>query len=288
MGFKDELAYVELVKKDVTFGHFINPDTIRSEPDCTDLIQKYRIAAQKRECDYTQHRQLFSNHHPFIDYVEKIVQCPHPNIEQCTPKYYADLIYYLHCQPEIRHICEVGVFLGGGSAYLAQFAVERNLTLDLIDLNIMFLGYTYERILSIIPEAAANIRIFHGDFPAYIDAGHLTKQPKQTVFAQFDASHRFPDVVKDMTCIGKNQAQFYAFAIQDTHLRSKLIEAEVFVDLAVQAVFGSRMSYVEIGTQTGPKAYNFPNSEWMLYTRPNAPEGILLELNRNQPEYFGN
>lgn len=219
MSIKEELAFIEQVRKDATFGQFVQPSEIDCESDTNNLAKKYRIAGSLTKTNYSHHRELFSRNrnHKFADYLDKISRCQHPNVEQCSPKYYYDLINYLTQQSQIKHICDVGVYLGGSAAYLAQAVVDLDITLDLIDVNLMCLGFTYERIVSIVPEAASRIRIFHGDFPAYVAAGHLSTRQYQSVFAQFDASHRFPDVVKDMVCIAKEKAYFHGFSIQDTH-----------------------------------------------------------------------
>lgn len=206
-----------------------------------------------------------------------------PYVHQCTYQYYADLIRYLAKQRgEIKHLCEVGVFLGGASVLLAQAAVDFDLTLDLIDLNPNYLGYTYELILRYIPEAADRVRAFHGDFPTYVESGHLPRQEKG-VFIQFDASHEFRFVLKDMVALRSAKEFIKSFAIQDTNLRSKDPENEIFVDLAVYAMFGFDVRYRPIGYTWSRDIWI--GSDWQLYLAKDRPEGFLIELAENRFGY---
>jgi hypothetical protein len=40
--------------------------------------------------------------------------------------------------------------------------------LDLIDLSAAYLQFTYARIRRLYPEAAARVRLFHGNLPSYV------------------------------------------------------------------------------------------------------------------------
>lgn len=285
MGIAEEIEHVNKMRSASTFGKFITPADIPCNAASKDPVDKYRIKRRDAPRAHADYSALAGRLTLFDHCVARIRQNDWMYAEQCTPKYYFDLIAYLHKQKgQIERVAEVGVFLGGGSAFLALAAVELGYELHLIDLNPQFLGYTFERVLAIAPEAEGRVKIFHGDFPSYVEKGHLLQKNKAN-FAQFDASHRFPDVVRDMVAVCRGERWIKSFAIQDTHLRSHYVEGEVFVDMAVYSVFGLRPKFRPIGSMTSSRRMDLPNSEWKLFMRPNAPEGMLLELKDNPCVY---
>ncbi|NEV63361.1 class I SAM-dependent methyltransferase [Thiorhodococcus minor] len=285
MGIADELRFVREMRAAATFGRFVSLNDIALHRDSPDLLEKYGIPAAAAHRGLAGGRRLLPRRSAFARYSARIRTHPWMLAEQCSPKYYRDLVRHLHTKRgRIRRIVEVGVFLGGASAYLAQAAEDLGLELHLADINPAYLGYTYERLLSLLPGSDRFVRLFHGDFPSYVAADQMLESP-QGSFVQFDASHRFPDVVADMVAVCRARKWIHSLAIQDTHLRSDLIEAEVFVDMAVQAVFGTRLRYRSIGITTPGERRNIPTPHWRPFTRPRAPEGILLELAKNRCHY---
>lgn len=285
MGMEDEQGFVREMRAADTFGRFVSLDDIEPHADSPDPLEKYGIPAAAARPGPGGGRRLLPRRSPFARYADRIRAHPWMLAEQCSPKYYRDLVRHLHAKRgKIRRIVEVGVFLGGASAYLAQAGQELGVELHLVDINPAYLGYTYERLLSLLPGSEGFVRPFHGDFPSYVAAGQMLESP-QGSFVQFDASHRFPDVVADMVAVCRARKWIHSVAIQDTHLRSDLIEAEVFVDMAVQAVFGTRLRYRTIGITTPGERRDIPNPDWRLFMRPRAPEGILLELAKNRCRY---
>ncbi len=268
-----------------TFGTFL--DVSRCS-EGGDIVKKYNLEPQlvsREPWSSAVHDSLRGRSAFFDKYLSALDGTFVPHAEQCSGQYYLDLMDYIEKnRGVIKHVCEVGVFLGGASQFLIQAAEDFDFTLDLIDVNPHYLGFAYERLLAIFPTLARRVRIFHGDFPSYVKSSGAPGHPSG-VFVQFDGSHEFPIVVKDLVALNDGRGRFKSFAIQDTHLRSSNPDNEVFVDMAVYAVFGKDVKCRPIGIRIGENDVIIPNNDWEIYFKRSAPEGFLIELNENPFDY---
>lgn len=284
MSFSEELAYVNQIRYAPTFGSFIAVEDIPQKEGETNLCKRFGIDQETIFFNDLAEDYKREDAGKFKEYLSRLSSSGVSYSRQCSIDYYRDLVRYLTDNGNgITRLVEVGTFLGGATAFLALCAKDQDFQLDLVDLNSAYLGYTHQLICRMVPEAEHRLRIFHGDFPAYVKATGITGN--NNTFVQFDASHRFGDVVRDLVAIGQIADAVHGFAIQDTHLRSGNINGEVFVDLAVYAVFGMNAKFREIGLRVPAQPIKVPSGDWELYMQPNASEGFLLELKDNIFEY---
>lgn len=284
MSFDEEQIYVKQVRQAPTFGSFVSVENIPQNNNASNLFERFGIDPKTLFFNSLAEDYKREPAGRFKEYLSVLSSAGVPYLRQCSIDYYRDLVRYLTDKGHgIKRVVEVGTFLGGATAFLALCAKEQDFQLDLVDLNLAYLGYTHQLISRMIPEAEHRIRIFHGDFPAYVKEGGITGI--NDAFVQFDASHRFGDVVRDLTAMSRIADTVRGFAIQDTHLRAGNINAEVFVDLAVYAVFGMNAKFQEIGIKVPPQPIEVPSGDWELYMQPKASEGFLLELKDNVFEY---
>lgn len=207
-----------------------------------------------------------------------------PYEDQCSAQYYFDLVRTLRdFNGEFDRVVEVGVYLGGSSTVLAGCMAHFDFALDLVDIDADNLQFALERARRVNPQAAARIRLFHGDLPAYVRAVMLEEAGRYIV--HHDGDHNFTQVVKDMAALSFVQDQLVAIIAQDTHLRGSPTYMN-FVDMALYAVFGLDMQYAPIGAAYGlGDGRTSPDCYYGNYFMPDAPEGFVLPMALNRFRY---
>jgi len=206
--------------------------------------------------------------------------------DQCTAQYYFDLFDCLRSSfGEINRVIEVGVFMGGASVILAGCGEKLDLDLDLIDVNDVFLQFSYERIRRTFPEQTRRVRLFHGDLPTYVH-DVLLAEPAARATVQHDGAHDFDQVVRDLSSLYYAGQRVHSLAIQDTHLRG-LPNNMNFVDAAVCAVFGFDAVFTGMGTKFSEHdlVMTSPNRFQGNYFLPGRPEGMYLAMRNNKFHY---
>ncbi|MBE7190307.1 hypothetical protein [Jatrophihabitans endophyticus] len=202
--------------------------------------------------------------------------------DQCSPRYYLDVADAVVARRgDIRRIVEVGVFLGGASEVFASGTRILDYELDLVDVDADYLGFTHERLRRVCPEAVDRVRLFHGSLPEYVRTV-LLPEATSGVFVHHDASHRFEQVVKDLSALSFVREQVLTLAIQDTNLRGRIGYCN-FVDAAVWAVFGRDVACEPIGAvfdETQVEMVN-PNRFEGNYFMPGVAEGMLIDFDEN-------
>lgn len=205
--------------------------------------------------------------------------------DQCSSKYYFDLVRTLRdFNGHFDRVVEVGVFMGGSTAILAGCMAGFDFELDLVDVNVGYLQFAYERARRMYPDSAPKIRLFHGDLPSYVRAV-MMKETGHTYVVHHDGSHYFEQVVKDLGALSYVREKLLAIIAQDTHLRGALKEMN-FVDLAIAAVFGTDFNAAPIGTTYGEgDPCTVPNDYEGNYFVPGVPEGLVLPMAANRFRY---
>lgn len=235
--------------------------------------------------NYRFQSQLAGNNHIFDSIIDRMGAVDYPFDDQCTLKYYYDLVRTLRdFAGEFGRVVEVGTYMGGSSSFIAGCIDKFDFDLDLVDINENRLRSSYERVRRTFPEAIGRVRIFHGDLPAYV-ARVLSKEDSGNVIVHHDGSHKFNQIVKDLGSLYFIREKLLAVIAQDTNLRGK-IDEDIFVDLAIYAVFGVDVNFAPIGTACHPiEARAQPNSETGLYFLPEGPEGIVIPMAVNSFHY---
>jgi hypothetical protein len=205
--------------------------------------------------------------------------------DQCSSRYYFDLVRTLRdFNGQYDRVAEVGVFMGGSSSFLAGCIEPFDFDLDMIDYNLRFLKFAYERVRRLYPEHAKRIRLFHGDLPTYV-RHVMMKEPGHAYIVHHDGSHNFNQVVKDMASLSYVKDSLLAIIAQDTHLRGA-VENMNFVDLALYAVFGTDLKYAPIGAVYAEHdPITNPNPFQGNYFMPDMAEGLVLPMAANQFRY---
>jgi hypothetical protein len=209
-----------------------------------------------------------------------------PYEDQCSAKYYADLVDALrNTHGEVDRVVEVGCYMGGSASIIAGCIPHMDFDFDIVDISANCLLFTYERIRRAFPEAVKRVRLFHGSLPQYtakmIEAGN-----KDRILVHHDGAHSFPQVITDLGSLYFIRDRLHTIIVQDTHLRARP-KSSTFVDMAVYAIFGTEVAYVPIGS-----AYHIYQSELMNpnqwgghYFMPDVPEGIVIPLSQNSFKY---
>jgi hypothetical protein len=218
----------------------------------------------------------------FDQLVARINALDIPYEDQCSPKYYFDLVKAIRDRAgEFDRVVEVGVYMGGASSVLAGCIESFDFDLDLVDINAGFLRFSHERICRIFPEAAGRIRLFHGDVASYV-RHVLMDQPNERVIVHHDGAHNFNQVVRDLAALSFVRDRLHSLILQDTHLRGTL-EGFNFVDCALFAAFGSELQCQPIGARYGEgDPITFPNHYQGNYFLPDVPEGVVLPMACNE------
>ena len=205
--------------------------------------------------------------------------------DQCSAQYYYDIVRTLRdLNGQFDRLVEVGVFMGGSSAYFAGCIDHFDFDLDMVDINAGFLRFAYERIRRMYPETTGRIRLFHGDLPAYVRHVMLEEQTSTSII-HHDGAHDFNQVVKDMSALSFVRTQILAIIAQDTHLRGTIHHMN-FVDMALMAVFGTDLKCASIGAvYGGDTEMTRPNRYQGNYFMAGVAEGVVLPLAVNQFQY---
>lgn len=202
--------------------------------------------------------------------------------DQCSARYYFDLVRTLRdFNGDFDRVVEVGVFMGGSSAYLAGCSEAFDFDIDMVDVNAHYLRFAYERVRRLYPEAAKRIRLFHGDLPTYVRHVMLGEAQRRSI-VHHDGAHDFNQVVKDMAALSFAQPDVVAVIAQDTHLRGSLDQMN-FVDLALYAVFGTDLKFAPIGSVYDPGHHGTRPDQWFgNYFMPGVAEGLVLPMAANR------
>lgn len=267
----------------MTFSGFIEPD--RTLEDVTDPAAQLGIET------YSGHRASHSSNNwrgqnrIFDRIIDRQQQVELQYEDQCSAQYYFDLVRTLRdFNGQFDRVVEVGVFMGGASAFLAGCIEPFDFDLDMVDFNAHFLRFAYERVRRLYPEAAKRIRLFHGDVPSYVRHVML-KETERSTIVHHDGAHNFDQVVKDLASLYYVRESLFAVIAQDTHLRGPIKHMN-FVDLALVAVFGTEMNYAPIGITYGAGSpLTLPNQYEGNYFMPDTPEGLVLPMTMNQFRY---
>lgn len=266
----------------MTPGAFIEPDT--SLAASTDPNAALGIpVAHHHHYRYESH--LTGRSSIFDSIIERLGRLDYPFDDQCTLQYYFDVVRTLRdFAGEFGRVVEVGTYMGGSSAFLAGCIDRFDYDLDLIDIDARRLRSSYERVRRSFPESVHRVRIFHGDLPTYV-ARVLTHEDSGRVLVHHDGSHRFNQVVKDMASLYFVRDKLLAVIAQDTNLRGRPDE-DIFVDLALYAVFGTDVRYASIGTACEPhEERTRPHPTTGLYFLPGVPEGVVIPMAANSFHY---
>ncbi|NLS25908.1 hypothetical protein S2M10_08830 [Sphingomonas sp. S2M10] len=221
----------------------------------------------------------------FDSIIARLGQLDYPFDDQCTLQYYFDIVRVLRdFAGEFGRVVEVGTYMGGSSGFLAGCISRFDYDLDLIDIDARRLRSAYERVRRSFPESIHRVRIFHGDLPTYV-ARVLAQEESGKVLVHHDGSHSFNQVVKDMASLFFVRDKLLAVIAQDTNLRGG-IHGDIFVDLALYAVFGSEVRYAPIGTACeAHEARTRPDPDTGLYFLPGVPEGVVIPMASNSFHY---
>lgn len=264
----------------MAFGEFIEPFTVQADID--QLIQDVqRFTGSRFRAAYSA-QSLLGRNRIFDRIVARSQQVDLPCEDQCSPLYYFDLVRALRdFAGQYDQVIEVGTFLGGSTAFLAGCIEPFDFDLDLVDIYPPYLRFAYERVRRLYPEAAKRIRLFHGDLASYVQNVMLPGSSTRSI-VHHDAAHEFSRVVKDLASLSFVQEDLVAIIAQDTNLRGAPRYMN-FVDLALQAVFGSGMSFAPIGP-VHPHS-SAPDQYFGNYVTGGLPEGMVLPMEANRFVY---
>jgi hypothetical protein len=267
----------------MTFGTFVQPDDSLMDAEDPAKASNIEIYSGYRGMDHAHH---FLGHSAVFDAIVAKSASVNLNYEdQCSSQYYFDVVRTLEeLRGEYRRVVEVGVFMGGSSHVLAGCMNPLAFELDMVDYNLRFLRFAYERVRRIYPEQARRIRLFHGDLPSYVRAVK-GESDEGNFIVHHDGSHRFDQVVRDMAALSFVKDRLCAIIAQDTHLRGTP-EHMNFVDMAIYAVFGLDLKYVPIGARYAAiDSLTFPNPYQGNYFMPDTPEGFVIPMDLNSFRY---
>lgn len=267
----------------MTFGSFIQPDEkARDAENLVDLLDVeilsgYRAVSQAD--DFRGRNRIFDR------IVDRLRTLDFSYEDQCSAQYYYDIVRTLRdMNGQFDRVAEVGVFLGGSTSFLAGCIEQFDFDLDLIDVHAPYLRFAHERARRMFPEAASRIRLFHGDLPSYV-RHVMRKQDGHSYVVHHDGSHQFNQVVKDMASLYYVREQLFAVIAQDTHLRGHPKYMN-FVDLALNAVFGTDLKCATIGTSYRENHdATMPNQYQGNYFLPDAAEGVVIPMSVNRFYY---
>ncbi|MDV3455597.1 hypothetical protein RZN05_01270 [Sphingomonas sp. HF-S4] len=266
----------------MSFGTFIEP--YESARDIEALAAHLRSFIGSGHRALGGARQFAGQNRIFDRIVGQIGQFDLDYEDQCSAQYYFDLVRTLRdFNGQFDRVVEVGVFMGGSTAYLAGCSAAFDFDLDLVDISAPFLRFAYERVRRINPEAAKRIRLFHGDLPTYVREVMRTEQGSTIV--HHDGAHDFNQVVKDMASLFYARKNLLAVIAQDTHLRGSVKHMN-FVDMALYAVFGTDLKYAPIGAVLGDHdMLTQPDNYFGNYFMPGVAEGVVLPMAANRFVY---
>ncbi|MEN2710411.1 CmcI family methyltransferase [Sphingomonas sp. NPDC092331] len=264
----------------MTLGTFIAPDeALHDLPDPAAALG-IEILSGYQAC-HDMHPQLGQNR--IFDRIAGTVGALSLACEdQCSPQYYYDIVRTLRdYHGQFDRVVEVGVFMGGSTAYLAGCIEAFDFDLDLVDISAEYLRFAHERVRRMFPDAARRIRLFHGDVPAYVRHVMLEERGRRNI-VHHDGDHNFEQVVKDLSALSFVREDLVALIAQDTHLRGTPRFMN-FVDMALYAVFGTELNYAPIGAAYhGENEMTQPNRYQGNYFMPGVAEGVVLPMAANR------
>lgn len=264
-------------------GAFIDPDSSLEHSDDPGRALGIKTKSGYRSID--EMRQFVGNNKIFDRIFETLEVQKLPCEDQCSARYYFDIVNTLRgFNGEFSKVVEVGVYMGGASCILAACSEIFDFDIDMVDTNPKFLQFSYERIRRAFPAAAKRVRLFHGDLPTYVrklmlnerDSGHIIHH---------DGAHYFEQVVRDLASLYFVKDKIHSVIAQDTHLRGRINNMN-FVDLAIYAIFGTDLQFMQIGaTYNDHDARTSPNKFEGNYFLPNTYEGIVIPMSVNSFKY---
>jgi hypothetical protein len=267
----------------MTFGTFIQPDeNARNTADLATLLEVPIYSGYRAISEASN----FSGRNRIFDRIVDRLRALDFNYEdQCSAQYYYDVVRTLRdMNGQFDRVVEVGVYLGGSSSFLAGCIEPFDFDLDLVDINPAFLRFAHERVRRMYPHAVERIRLFHGDLPSYV-RHVMRREDGHSTIVHHDGAHDFNQVVKDMASLYYVREQLLAVIAQDTHLRGDIKHMN-FVDLALNAVFGTDLKYAAIGASYPENHHlTLPNPYQGNYFMPNAAEGVVLPMSVNRFHY---
>ncbi len=277
----------------MTFGTFIAPDETLHDLENPaaalgiPMLSGYQARGQMNE--FRGQNRIFDR------IVDRVCALSLAYEDQCSPRYYHDVVRTLRdYNGQYDRVVEVGVLMGGATAYLGGCVEPFDFDLDLVDVSAEYLRFAYERTRRTFPEAAGRMRLFHGDVPSYVRHVMLEEHGRRTI-VHHDGDHNFIQVVKDLAALSFVRDDLVALIAQDTHLRGTP-EFMNFVDMALYAVFGTELNYTGIGSAYhGDTQMTQPNCYQGNYFMPGVVEGVVVPMATNQflyphrllgPEHF--
>ncbi len=266
-----------------TFGTFIQPDeTLR---DCSDPASTLNLKTYSGYQARNDISRLLGKNRIYDRIASRIRDLDLVYEDQCSSQYYFDLVRSLRdLNGQFNRLVEVGVFMGGATSYFAGCVDTFDFDLDLVDINADFLRFSFERARRVFPDAAARIRLFHGDVASYV-RHVMMEEGERSYIIHHDGAHDFNQVVKDLSALYYVREKLFAIIAQDTHLRGTT-KAMNFVDLALYAVFGTEVQYAPIGTvYDGDTEMTRPNRFQGNYFLPGVPEGVVIPMEANSFQY---
>lgn len=267
----------------MTFGTFIPPD--RELEQLADPAERLCIPILSGSRAIRDAGFFRGQNRIFDDILGRMATIDMPYEDQCSSRYYFDVVRTLRdFNGEFDKLVEVGVFMGGFSSIVAGCVGPFDFDLDLVDVNVAYLRFAYERVRRMYPEAAHRVRLFHGNLPAYVKAV-MREDAEASYVVHHDAAHNFDQVVKDMASLFFVRERLHAIIVQDTNLRGRIKQLN-FVDLALQAVFGTDVNYAPLGNVYPEGAWQTrPNRFEGNYFMPGAPEGVAIPMAMNDFVY---
>lgn len=264
-----------------TWGTFAEPD-----PALENVADLHEALGIPISSGYRADRQTFAGQSTIFDRLTARIEASDLAYEdQCSGQHYFDVFTRVErTHRELTRIVDVGVFMGGTSSVFAGCVEPMGLELDLVDVNLTFLRFTYERLRRIFPNAMGRVRMFHGDLPTYVQRV-LSDEPQTRAFVHHDGSHDFNQVVRDLSALYYVRDQVHGLAIQDTHLRGSIGYCN-FVDAAVHAMFGVDVKHEPIGTTFPDGSPVTEPNQWNgNYFLAGQPEGMYIPFSGLQWKY---
>jgi hypothetical protein len=267
----------------MTFGTFIAPD--ETLHDAADPAAALGVIIHSGYQTRGQMSGMLGQNRIFDRIAEKVRTLSLAYEDQCSAQYYYDVVRTLRdYNGQFDRLVEVGVYMGGATAYLAGCVEAFDFDIDLVDIEPGCLRFAYERVRRMFPEAARRIRLFHGDVPSYVRHVMLEERGRRNI-VHHDGAHDFNQVVKDLSALYFARQDLVALIAQDTHLRGTP-ECMNFVDMALYAVFGTDLNYTAIGAAYhGDNEMTRPNHYQGNYFMSGVAEGVVLPMAANEFVY---
>ena len=239
----------------------------------------------KRRC-YFHHgdtASLVGQDPAFDDIMRRIAQSEANYEEEGSIFYYRDNYNYLKAHSQrLDTLIEVGCYLGGLSAIFALAAKRFGFVYYIVEYNLEYLLFTYERMARFAPDCLGNIRFYHGTLAEFV---RQWRNPlsKRCIYLEIDAAHWYDGVVADLRASHAIRRGIHSIACHDFHLRSADWRRDLFVDRAIFSVFGCQAALRFIGFNTGdwlgdPETDSTGNK---LYNKPHCFEGAIIHLAEN-------